>query len=118
MTTLVLIPVDDPVEVLEVEPSLAGLQHLVGGFIECVALDDELHGYCNEEGKLDGLRINVRATRLVETYRPGFMAHDVIVGDFIVLGMTADGAEADVSTKGLVDISTRLLRQFLPVVDQ
>lgn len=64
---------------------LHALQRLVDGYIEAVGGPDWVV-YVNEEGKLDGLPVNARATAVVETLLPGFSAHDVLVGTAVFLG--------------------------------
>lgn len=84
------------IQVTPIRPILADLQAEVGGFLECVTLDEAgTHMYLDEEGKISGKRINVLASLVVEHFKPGFMSHDVIVGDVILLGMTSAGEEAD-----------------------
>lgn len=77
-----------------VETDLAGLQAVVGGYLEAVALDERTHLYCDEEGKIKGLELNHLATLLVESYRPGWP--DVICGPAVVLGSTPSGNETHV----------------------
>jgi len=85
----VIVPSDTTKRIhhLEVEKGLPPLQELVGGYIEMVRLNafPGLHGYINEEGKLNGLPVNVRATSLVYGRSCWDNLHDVIVGDMIVL---------------------------------
>lgn len=64
---------------------LASMQEIVGGYIEAVALNDNLVLICNEEGKIQGLEPN------------RFIAGDVIVGTFFVTRSTADGGFTDLS---------------------
>lgn len=83
--------------------SLEALQALVGGNIEFLPLrhedfhgDAPAHGYCNEEGKLEGLEPNLIATMLFRAF--GCLPDDdVIVGDVVVLGDDPDspGDEGD-----------------------
>lgn len=63
---------------------LTFLQDLVGGYIEAVVVPEG--GYdliINEEGKLEGLPYNARATELAS---PMLAPGDVIVGDVVVTG--------------------------------
>lgn len=68
-------------EIIETEPSngtdfsLTELQAVVGGFIEVVYLPDGRLMVVNEEGKLNGLPINEKASELYP---------DLIVGDVLV----------------------------------
>lgn len=93
-----IISTDGQVRAVDTLPNLAALQKVVGGYLECLTLRESpnVHLYCNEEGKLDGLPGNRLATELAEHYIPGFARHDIICGDVIVLGSTTDGEEADV----------------------
>lgn len=85
-------------DIVRIPTDLKSLQRLVGGDLEMVTLDGEAHLYINENGKCDGKRQqwNYWASLLVDSYRPGFIKIDSIVGTAIVLGSTADGQEADV----------------------
>jgi len=61
--------------------TLEELQAFVGGYIELVRIDGERNLWLNEEGKLDGLPLNVKATKLTH----GIIAEwDFIVGDVLV----------------------------------
>lgn len=67
-------------EVIETQPkgvvfSLQELQDIVGGFIEIVHLPKRKLMIVNEEGKLNGLPFNAKASELYP---------DVIVGDVLV----------------------------------
>lgn len=72
-------------EIFEVHPKngtyfeLAELQAFVGGYIERVVCPDGREMFVNEEGKLQGLNINVKATEL-----SGLYPHDMICGHAIV----------------------------------
>jgi len=68
-------------EIIETEPSngtdfsLTELQAVVGGFIEVVHLPDGRLMIVNDEGKLNGLPVNPKASELYP---------DIIVGDVLV----------------------------------
>lgn len=70
-------------EVIEIEPrngkdfKLEELQAIVSGYIEIINLADERLMVLNEEGKLNGLAINWKATELAHGY-------GIIVGDVLV----------------------------------
>ena len=55
---------------------LEELQEIVGGYIEVLTLNDEEIMVINEEGKVDGLPLNLKATDIY--------ALDFIVGDVLV----------------------------------
>lgn len=67
------------------------LSRKVGGMIEAVMVDDTVHAYVNEEGKLQGLAPNPIATLLTGVHRWG----DFIVGPAVFLSSNPDGTEAD-----------------------
>ena len=69
---------------------LAVLNVIVGGYIEYVYVTDGVHAYCNEEGKLQGLPVNIEATRLA-----GRLGVDILCGTVVFLGEYADGYEGD-----------------------
>lgn len=73
-------------EVQEITPlngaffKLYELNQFVGGFIELVYLSDNRIMVVNEEGKLMGLPVNIKATR--EVAMSGI--NDIIVGDVLI----------------------------------
>lgn len=92
MTTIsaILIPVEGDVEAMEYDrkDGLKTLQDAVGGWIEAVEADSQTTLWINEEGKLEGLPINKRATLLWWTLMPAARGYDVLVGDVVVTGGT------------------------------
>ena len=65
-------------------PTLKEAQKLVGGLIQFAYSDDKVQIICNEEGKLKGLPMNLRATKKwVEC--AGHDVHDFIAGPAIIL---------------------------------
>lgn len=73
-------------EVQEITPQngtffkLQELNEFVGGYIELVYLSDNRLMVVNEEGKLMGLPVNIKATR--EVVMSGI--NDIIVGDVLI----------------------------------
>jgi hypothetical protein len=68
--TMTIIKVDGSAELIELDrkPDLVDLQETVGGYIEIVPMFETFGGrecvcFCNEEGKLDGLPVNIVATQ-------------------------------------------------------
>ena len=59
---------------------LKELQSIVGGYIECLYLKDDMTMVVNEEGKLDGLPFNDMATAIA--YNSSYA--DSIVGSVLV----------------------------------
>lgn len=89
-----LIPVEGPVQELELSnedgEGLKQLQELVGGYIEAVDPPEELQlgtttCYINEEGKLEGLAPNMRATDFMVP-GVGLWWGDYVAGPMIVCG--------------------------------
>lgn len=71
-----LIPLDD-------NSGLAVYQKVVGGYIELVPNPHGVTVYCNEEGKIQGLPPNHRATALFGEWLHDW---DIIAGNVIVVG--------------------------------
>lgn len=91
-----LVPVEGPVQQLELDGSLEQLQRLVGGFIEAVPIPSFIPGserataYINEEGKFDPeCGPNMRAT---DFFVPGvgIFAGDHIAGPLVLCGFDPD----------------------------
>jgi len=86
---VLVIPADEaePVHAEEVDKiDLAFLQKTCGGNIEAVSVTTEdLTMYLNEEGKLDGLPRNRRATALAQG---SIQYNDYIVGSAVITGPT------------------------------
>ena len=63
-------------EVVEIDNTLEAKQELVGGYIECAYLpnDDSVVLICNEEGKINGMKLNRD------------IGHDIIAGPFLIVG--------------------------------
>lgn len=111
---VVVIPADSglPIRVDEIEGRI-GLEYLqkqVAGYIEPIniTLGDEdasaVSMYVNEEGKLQGLPYNPRATFLAQD---SIMAFDYIAGDAVVVGPVDD--EGD--DTGLTEAQVEALNQ-------
>ena len=75
-------PMQEP-RLREIEPTLANLQMLVGGYIEAVyPFDDPVVLVCNEEGKYNG-RLPNRT-----------MINDIIYGPFFIAGIGKEDFES------------------------
>jgi len=85
---------------------LEGMKEAVGGgYIEGIG-GEGWSAYCDEEGKINGLPVNVRATRLARAL--GWPTGDVLCGPVVFLGPVDDeGEETDVGS--IVTESARLL---------
>lgn len=93
MTTGLIVRTDGTAAYVELPPmseQFEFLRRTVGGWIECVFVTGGVHLYCNEEGKLDGLPYNEKATFLA-----GRQGIDPLVGDVIFLGDGPEGEEGD-----------------------
>lgn len=78
----------------QVRCNLDYLNKAVGGHIEAVSGRDWTC-YCNEEGKLMGLPINLHATLLLAEWGVQLLPHDVLVGTVVLVGNGEAGEAAD-----------------------
>ena len=62
--------------------TLEEMQAIVGGYVEQVWLDGNTTMFLNEEGKLEGLPLNIEATKVFRSHHPG--TDDFIVGNVLV----------------------------------
>ena len=71
-----LVKPDELPQEIEIDNTLEAKQKIVGGYIECVYLpnDDSVVLICNEEGKINGMKLNRD------------IGHDIIAGPFLILG--------------------------------
>lgn len=100
MISAAIIKTDSSIELGHFAVNASFLVRQVAGHIEAVTLrsKEEEHAnepavmWCNEEGKIRHLPPNVIATEL---YRLLVGYYDVIVGDVVVCGATAEGDDAD-----------------------
>ncbi len=88
MIHAIQIPVEEerPLYKVAIE-NLAGMQAAVGGYIEILDLGPLTASLVvNEEGKLEKLAINRRATLLFWMLFPSIRGRDVILGDVLIVG--------------------------------
>ena len=97
MITVLKIEVGEPPKIKEIPNELSGLQHEVGGLIECVYLDDGSIAVVNEEGKLNGMEPNRK------------LGADIICGPFFICGDTLDGDFASLSEEQIRKYSEKFL---------
>ena len=84
MTVLLIEPGKTPRHT-EIDGSLAGMQQVVGGYIQAIyPFEDPVALICNEEGKLEGLPLN-RALRDEDGH-----VYDIIAGTFLIAGLSED----------------------------
>lgn len=83
----IVVPIEGDVRVEDVSKiDLDYLSGVVGGYIEAVTLRGvKVTMYINEEGKLDGLDVNRRATQLAWA-GGGIDYSDFIVGNVVLVG--------------------------------
>jgi Domain of unknown function (DUF3846) len=90
MITAIVIPVDtgQPIRQQQLHSSdLDAYRQIVGGNIEVLDLNHPFASmYFNEEGKLNRLRVNHRATTIMWVHNSVFRGHDVIVGPAFLVG--------------------------------
>lgn len=90
MITAIALPADmnQPIRQQQINPSdLSAYRGLVGGNLEVVELSRPSASlYINEEGKLDELPLNQRATVLTWTHNSAFRGRDLILGDAFIVG--------------------------------
>lgn len=105
-----IIPADNaqPIRFEEITPELKTLQALARGDVQLVGLRRyAMNMYLNENGKLESLPANSRATTLCH-WAEAIRADDFICGDAIVLGpIDGEGEET-----GLRDVQVEWLREF------
>lgn len=103
---VIVIPVDGPGRLESITPDLDGFRRLLDdGWLEGIGGDD-WRGYCDEEGKLKGLPLNVEATRLARYL--GWDNGDVLCGPVVFCG-PPDEEGNDTSVPGSVIESARIL---------
>ena len=95
MITVLKIEVGEHPKIKEIPNELSGLQHEVGGLIECVYLDDGSIAVVNEEGKLNGMEPNRK------------LGADIICGPFFICGDTLDGDFASLSEEQIQKYSEK-----------
>lgn len=88
----IVIPADEDEPIYKQEfKSLSDYQQAVGGLIEAIDLDSPPATiYVNEEGKLQGLPLNRRATMISWMHNSSFRGKDVIKGDAVLVGPPDD----------------------------
>jgi hypothetical protein len=88
MIRVLIVPDDErqPVEERDIDPSLDVFKAILGGWLEGIGggEEEEWRGYCDEEGKIKGRAVNVRATRLARAL--GWPTGDVLCGPVVFTG--------------------------------
>jgi hypothetical protein len=90
MITAIVIPADpdQPVRQQHIEKSdLSAYRQIVGGHLKVLNFDrPPASMYVNEEGKLNRMRLNHRATTLMWVHNSAFRGQDVIAGPAFIVG--------------------------------
>lgn len=101
MTTpvrVLTVPADHtiPAAIRTIPGTLYGLKDAIGGgWLEPIS-GRGWSAYCDEEGKIKGLPVNVRATRLARLL--GWHTQDILVGPVVFLGpVDNEGDDTDVT---------------------
>lgn len=88
------------------------LSGAVGGLIEAVPLGETMTMWCNEEGKIHGLDLNLYATTLFAEYHG---PHDVITGAVIITGDGQDGETVDLTDEQIERLRSVEMTRTIPV---
>lgn len=115
MITALISDPDRSFQVAQIGTDLASLQRLVGGYIEAVTAED-VHIYCDEEGKLSGKQVNSTSTLALSLLIPGFANHDVLVGSIVWVGNSNSGHEAALPAEYVRLFSTVAMKEFREIV--
>lgn len=108
---VVVIEPTKPPELREIKGDLKTLQELVGGYIEMLFIDEECHGWVNDDGKRLGLTPNNNATAIMNQYGPGLIPGDPgIVGTMVIAGSGDEGDDIDVPESFLAKLGPILKR--------
>jgi hypothetical protein len=85
MPRALVIEVDGSHRLLELSKSehaqASAIHEALGGYLEYVEMPNGLSMFCNEHGKIEGMEVNVRATKL-----SGLFPRDVIAGPVVIMG--------------------------------
>lgn len=101
-------PPEKASKVREVVDYLQAYQELVGGYIQTVDVTDTLENatnesvllVCNEEGKLQGLPVNMAASAVMDAIGAG----DVIVGTAFFVGVDKMGDFASLTDEEILEL--------------
>ena len=72
-------------------PTLKEMQNFVGGYVECIGIERPFMMWLNEEGKLEGQKLNEVASELAFSH---ISVSDYIAGNVVITG----GADMDGET--------------------
>jgi hypothetical protein len=108
MLTAIVIPAD-PAEPARLEQldkrDVDAFQALVDGHLQVLNLERPAASmYLNDEGKLDGLSFNPRATAILWAHNPALREEDIIAGDAFILGVPDRHGDDTSAPKELIDL--------------
>ena len=109
-------PDEARVEVIDLDGKLPSLQTEVGGYVELVRFSDDVHAYINEEGKIQGLQVNLFASLLSQSMEIGLRRSDMLVGTVILLGSLNEQGEYDAEDHDIPQRWIDALQKFDPAV--
>jgi hypothetical protein len=110
MKTALRVNADLTTEVLDLtNDEYDQLSRAVDGWIQAVNLNPNLTIWCNEEGKLNGLPVNIAGTAVWEEY---FGRTDVIVGNVVFTGTPDENGD----TLPLADFQVAQLQKIVASV--
>jgi hypothetical protein len=104
----------------EIDTGLDAMQAIVGGYIERLALDENVDLWCNEEGTINGLSLNRRFAMQAPELPPGLdfvikldpdladpgqMGEHRIYGDFFLARHDDDGETASLTDDDIAKYS-------------
>jgi hypothetical protein len=88
------------------------LSDTVGGLIEAVPLGETMTMWCNEEGKISGLDLNLFATSLFAQHHG---PTDLIVGSVIITGEDGSGDAVDLTDAQIEALRNIEMTTVIPV---
>lgn len=108
MLTAIVIPADpaEPARLQQLNKrDVDAFRALVGDHLQVLNLERPAATmYLNDEGKLDGLPFNPRATALLWAHNPAFREEDVIAGDAFIVGVPDRHGDDTSAPTELVDL--------------
>lgn len=106
MKRFLYLPVNGDFQEVIVEGTLADSKRLVGGYIECLRVTEEIDLWLNEEGKLDDLEPNFGLVR-------GDQILDIIVGDVFFASHDSEGETISITEEQIAHVKERFIERRL-----
>jgi len=97
---------DQAIEVREIERGdLKAMQKIVGGYVQVIDIGNpDASILLNEQGKLEGLDVNRRATAPCWIHNSAFRHRDILVGNCFVTGRPDETGETTSAPQELLDL--------------